>query len=197
MTTDIPGPMQTPGAESADAERAPGPGAHPESRLGARPRARSIRLSRFYAAGAMCIASSLCFFLTAVVKLPVLLYFPLSRRWSLTPVPGELSMDYYGRSLLALLGGLTAAVLTLGACLIRDRLRRAPGGTAKTQISDKGRGLVLLSSYVATALLLAAGVYAYELYGRTPVPEPLPPGFAPLPPGFPPRDPSGPDTAPR
>ena len=181
-----------------------------------------------YAMGAQCIAASLCFFLTAVVKLPVVLYFPLSRRFSLAPAPGELSMDFYGRSLLALLAGVAAAALTLAGFRVHALLTKAgqsPGplrpGSDLNPDSDRsfdqaappelegagaptltprargqagapvpppsGRGLILLASYAATALLLAAGVYAYELYGRTPVPEPLPAGFSPLPPGFPPR----------
>ena len=145
-----------------------------------------MRLSRLYAAGALCIASSLIFFLTAVVKLPVALYFPLGRRWSLTPIPGELSMDFYGRSLLALGGGFAAAALTLAAFRMQALWNKQPSAAPQSP----GRGLALLTGYTLTALLLAAGVYAYELYGRTPVPEPLPaellraPAF---PPGFPPR----------
>lgn len=181
-------------------------------------------ISRLYAMGVLCIASSLCFFLTAVVKLPVVLYFPLSHRWSLTPVPGELSMDYYGRSLLSILCGAGAAALTLAAFRVYalfsgaapqsqtqnrpdsdtnrpdaginpDSAKDAPPAQAPRPRGDadlipppdSSRGLTLLASYAATALLLAAGVYAYELYGRTPVPEPLPAGFSALPPGFPPR----------
>lgn len=155
-----------------------------------------MRLSRLYAAAALCIASSLVFFLTAVVKLPVALYFPLSRRWTLTPIPGELSMDYYGRSLLAILAGLTAAALTLAVCRVRAIFRAhaaappADGSSGSALPPGPGRGLALLAGYTVTALVLAAGVYAYELYGRTPIPEPLPaellqaPGF---PAGFPPR----------
>lgn len=153
-----------------------------------------MRLSRLYAAGTLCIASSLIFFLTAVVKLPVALYFPLSRRWSLTPIPGELSMDFYGRSLLALGGGLAAAALTLAAFRVqahwRARARASANVSAKGALPQSaGRGLALLTGYALTALLLAAGVYAYELYGRTPVPEPLPAALQAsptFPPGFPP-----------
>lgn len=153
-----------------------------------------MRLSRLYAAGALCIASSLIFFLTAVVKLPVALYFPLSRRWSLTPIPGELSMDFYGRSLLALGGGFAAAALTLAAfrvqALWRARASSPPDDSSDSALPQSpGRGLALLTGYTLTALLLAAGVYAYELYGRTPVPEPLPAalqGAPAFPPGFPP-----------
>lgn len=155
-----------------------------------------MRLSRLYATAALCIASSLAFFLTAVVKLPVALYFPLSRRWSLTPIPGELSMDYYGRSLLALLAGLAAAALTLAVFRVRalfgPRVAAPPvdDGFGAARAPDPGRGLALLAGYAVTALALAAGVYAYELYGRTPIPEPLPAELLqapPFPPGFPSR----------
>ena len=128
--------------------------------------------ARLYAAGAMCIGTSLTFFLTAVVKLPVPLYFPLSRRWSLVPSPEELSMDFFGRSLLALLVGAVAAAATLA--IFQIGAPRAAKPDAKPSTTP---GLALLTGYAATALLLAIGVFAYVLYGRTPVPEPLPPGY--------------------
>ncbi len=146
-----------------------------------------MRPARLYAAGAQCIAASLCFFLTAVVKLPVVLYFPLSRRWSLAPNPSELSMDFYGRSLLALAVGAVAALGTLAVFWVYKKLRgaAATGGlspessSSSSSAADRRResGLVLLAGYMVTALLLAMGVYAYELYGRVPVPEPLPAGL--------------------
>lgn len=166
-----------------------------------------MRPARLYAAGAQCLATSLCFFLTAVVKLPVVLYFPLGRRWSLAPSPGELSMDFYGRSLLALVSGAVAALGTLAVFWVRDKLRGTAGdppptadADANSQTATSGRrenGLVLLAGYVATALLLAMGVYAYELYGRVPVPEPLPAGLFAQPLSSPstsqaPRGPGGP-----
>lgn len=156
-----------------------------------------MRPARLYAAGAQCIATSLCFFLTAVVKLPVILYFPLSRRWSLTPNLSELSMDFYGRSLLALVGGAVAAIATLAVFWVHTKLRgaTAPGddddaaaatvtaaaataAAAATINQRREVRLTLLAGYVVTALLLAMGVYAYELYGRVPVPEPLPAGLS-------------------
>ena len=168
-----------------------------------------MRPARLYAAGAQCLATSLCFFLTAVVKLPVVLYFPLSRRWSLAPSPGELSMDFYGRSLLALVSGAVAALGTLAVFWVHNKLRGAPvtrtsappataDGNSQTATNKRREnGLVLLAGYVATALLLAMGVYAYELYGRVPVPEPLPAGLFAQPLSSPstsqaPRGPGGP-----
>ena len=153
-----------------------------------------MRPARLYAAGAQCIATSLCFFLTAVIKLPVILYFPLSRRWSLTPNLSELSMDFYGRSLLALVGGAASALATLAGFWVHTKLRGAAApndadadaataattaaATAVTTDPRRETRLALLAGYVLTALLLAMGVYAYELYGRVPVPEPLPAGLS-------------------
>ena len=142
-----------------------------------------MRPARLYAAGVQCIATSLCFFLSAVVKLPMVLYFPLSRRWSLTANPAELSMDFYGRSLLALGSGAVAGLVTLAAFWLYYRLRGdGVGGDPAEAAARRENGLALLGGYVVTALLLAMGVYAYELYGRAPVPEPLPAGLrsAPL-----------------
>jgi hypothetical protein len=131
------------------------------------------RLARVYAVGVQCIATSLGFFLTAVVKLPVPLYFPLLRRWSTTPNSEELAMDFYGRSLVAIGVGFLAAALTLVVFQVRDRLRVAAPPA-------KPAGLTLLTVYAATALALGVGVFAYQLYGRPPMPEPLPPGLSTL-----------------
>ena len=131
----------------------------------------SLSLTRTYAVAVQCIATSLGFFLTAVVKLPVPLYFPLSRRWSVVPNSEELSMDFFGRSLVAIVVGAGAGALTLGVL----RLRARGAGDPKA-----GAGLALLTGYTATAFILAAGVFGYQLYGRPPLPEPLPPGLSPL-----------------
>jgi uncharacterized membrane protein len=140
------------------------------------------RLERYYAAGAQCIGTALAFFLTAVVKLPVPLYFPLSRRWSLVPNTEELSMDFFGRSLLAIGVGALLAALTLGLFAARAKLAtKTP--TEPSAKASSGSGLALLTGYALTAVLLAMGVFAYQLYGRTPTPEPLPPGFSVAVPG--------------
>ena len=128
-------------------------------------------LARLYAVGIQCTVTSLSFFLTAVVKVPVPLYFPLSRRWSLVPSAEELSMDFFGRSLVALGAGLLAAALTLAVFRVRARWT---GRADSRSAAAPGSGLPLLTVYAATALILAMGVFGYELYGRVPLPEPLP-----------------------
>jgi len=116
--------------------------------------------ARTYAVCALCIASASSFFLTGVAPLPVLLYFPIARRWSFTPNPTELAMDFYGRSLLALLAGVAAALSIYAVMRVIKSAR--PGR------------LLLLTGYAATALLLAAGLFAYQLSVRVPTPLPLP-----------------------
>ena len=132
-------------------------------------------LVRTYAVAVQCIATSLGFFLTAVVKLPVPLYFPLSRRWSVVPNSEELSMDFFGRSLVAIVAGAVVGALTLAVLRLPARRGRPAGAPAAP-----GSGLALLTGYAATAFILAAGVFGYQLYGRAPVPEPLPPGLSTL-----------------
>lgn len=118
--------------------------------------------ARTYAVCALCIVTSAVFFLTGVAPLPVLLYFPIGRRFGFTPHPTELAMDFYGRSLLALLAGVAAAIL--GYAVLRVVGVKTP---------RKNR-LLLLTGYAATALLLAAGLFAYQLSVRVPTPLPLP-----------------------
>lgn len=137
-----------------------------------------------YAACALSIATSLVFFLTGVSPLPVLLYFPLSRRFGFSGPLGELSMDYYGRSLLALLAGAAVALVVYLLCVASSRttvgtVSATDAGTVepREEISDR---LALLATYVVTAAVLAAGLFAYQLGTRVPTPE-LSPTAAPSP----------------
>lgn len=127
---------------------------------------------RAHLACALCIGTALCFFLTEIVPMPVPIYYPLLRRWALGQgaLPG-LGMDYFGRSLVALLGGLVAAALTALGLGLGQRLR--PGGR------DAARGLTLATAWALTALALCASLYAYKLGGRELTPEPLPPWHQP------------------
>jgi hypothetical protein len=134
-------------------------------------------LAAAYAACALSIGASLAFFLTGVVPLPVLLYFPLVRRFGFRGELGELSMDYYGRSLLALLVGAALGSVVyllcsrpgLGAAAGSPETEARPGEASL--LRDR---LALLAAYVVTAALLAAGLFAYQLGTRVPTPEPLP-----------------------
>jgi hypothetical protein len=135
--------------------------------------------ARAWAACLGCLAVCLAFFLTAVVPLPVPLYFPLSRRFGLGP-SYELSMDYYGRSLLALAAGLIAAGAGyLAARRMPTRRGEGQGPVKATSIDRDHPTLLLLGAYVATALLLCVGLYAYKLSNRPARPEPLPAWYQP------------------
>jgi hypothetical protein len=146
------------------ADRA-GPGSPPPDWAAARARA--------YAVCSLCITTAAVFFLTGVTPLPVLLYFPLSRRFAFQLSrgggPAELSMDFYGRALLALLSGVAVALPCYVALRLQGR-RRQP----RTTPAGDGSTLLLFTAYAATALLLAVGLYAYQLAVRVPSPEPLP-----------------------
>ena len=128
---------------------------------------------RAYAACALCIGTSLCFFLTEILPLPVPIYYPVLRRWSLGPgASASLAMDYYGRSLLALLGGAALTIVTVIALKI--------AGARAGKEGAPGRPLLLLcTAWAATALVLCASLYAYKLAGRELTPEPLPAWYQP------------------
>lgn len=129
----------------------------------------SIRRTALFAS-VFSTLTSLLFFLTGVLSLPVPLYLPLDRRWSLSQVGPDAAivMDYYGRSLLAL---SVAALLTLALMLTLFLLRRP-----RPQVSSQTLWLWLL--YCVSAFVLCASLFAYKLSGRETTPldrkSPLP-----------------------
>lgn len=126
--------------------------------------------ARAYAVAILGLVSSAVFFLTGVRPMPVLLYFPLSRRFgfqSTGPTPLELSMDFYGRSLLALLAGLAAGLVTYAALQL---LGRGPAPAAPAQ----SRRLLLMTVYAMTAFAFAVSLFGYQLAMRVPTPLPMP-----------------------
>ena len=149
--------------------------------VGEPPLLHSRARARAYAACLGCLGTALGFFLLAIVRVPVLLYFPLRRRFALT-VPGQgvvgaedLSMDYYGRSLWAL--ALGAALAALGYVYVVRRDSRKP--LPPMRPPSKDQRLLLVALYALTLQLLAAGLYGYQLATRSPSPEPLPSWYVP------------------
>lgn len=116
------------------------------------------------------IASSLAFVLPSFLKVPVLWYYPLQRRFALETLPSALAMDWYGRSLLALVAGLLIGALAYAVC------RRREGGEGK-EGADRTPTLFVL--WAATATVFAMASCAYQLALREPVPEPLPSWYVP------------------
>ncbi len=128
-----------------------------------------LRRAALYAS-ILSTTTSLVFFLTGVVSLPVPLYLPLDRRWSLGTVAGEpsLSMDYFGRSLIALaVAGIVTGVVALTASVSNRHVRATISG-------PRTKTLRLGLAYVVTAFVLCASLFAYKLYGREAVLTELP-----------------------
>lgn len=74
--------------------------------------------------GVAVIAFVLCYAAVQIFHPPLWWYLPLERRFSFGARPAEISMDWYGRTLLA----SVVAVLSGGAAaLIRRFLPRTPG----------------------------------------------------------------------
>ena len=169
-------------------------------------RAAHSALATGYAVTWFSIVSSLAFFISGVAPLPVLLYFPLGRRFAFHSPGAELSMDYYGRSLLALLCGgavgLIVYALASPGPSTADTAPRSPAHEpAEPVAASRAAPLVpsedaadqppsaasrppaspgsvdrlpLFAAYCLTAALLAAGMFAYQLMSRIPIPESLP-----------------------
>lgn len=133
----------------------------------------SAAIAAELAACALCVVTSLAFFLSAILPLPVLLYFPLQRRFGFGPqalsqaqspaLSPALSIDFYGRSLFALLCGTCAALFTHA---VATRLLRAPK-TPQAAWSDKA--LSLGTAYALSAFVLTAALFAYKLSLRNPL----------------------------
>lgn len=133
------------------------------------PRSAALFASLFTA------ATAAAFFLTGVVSLPVPLYLPLARRWvwstsaaeQLGPL-GSLTMDYFGRSLVAL--GVGVLAMLLGMLWLRVRRNVGPSADRDRPAlpSPSPRLLQLALAYAVTAFLLCAALFAYKLYGREP-----------------------------
>lgn len=163
----------------------PTTGPSPSTESAASETPSTASLARAHAAAALSIGTSLSFFITGVAPLPVLYYFPLSRRFGFYPGTGELSMDFFGRALLALLCGTAAGLLVYLWASSAGRPHSTATGAGRDDRAaaaahdpphapDRSTRLWLLVAYTATAALLAASLFAYQLSARIPTPEPLP-----------------------
>ena len=114
---------------------------------------------------AAIIGASLAFVYPAFTPVRVLWYYGLEHRWALEARPSGFAMDWYGRSLLAVVGGAVA----FGAMfLLARKLPRA---------STRAMTIWLLWSAIAVSLAIAT--YGLQLAMRTPIPEPLPSWYSP------------------
>jgi uncharacterized membrane protein (UPF0136 family) len=129
-------------------------------------RPRMAKAHALYAAlSAMAIAFALAFAFPAYRPTAVFWYYPLERRWAYETRASGLAMDWYGRCALATL------IAALAFALVYAIARRLPA------LSRRAFGL--WAAWVATIMLLAMSLYAYQLAVRVPVPEPLPSWYEP------------------
>ncbi len=112
------------------------------------------------------IASCLVYVLPAFSPTRVFWYYPLEHRWAFELKPSALAMDWYGRTLLAVVASFFSFAFTF---VISRRLKPLASS----------RGFHLWVGWAASALLIALSLYAYQLLNRNPVPEPLPAGYVP------------------
>ena len=119
----------------------------------------------FVASFAGVIASCLIYVFPAFSPTRVFWYYPLEHRWAFELKPHALAMDWYGRTLLAV---VASAIAFAGTFILSRRLKPLAS-----------RGFNLWVGWAASALLIALSLYAYQLIGRNPVPEPLPTSYVP------------------
>src|SRR4051812_47189401 len=101
------------------------------------------------------------FFATTVVDVPLLWLDPVVGAWSFGHRPNTVSIDWYGRTLMsAVAWGVAWASTALF-------VRKAPSRET----------LRIAYAWAFVGFALAAGLYAFALSKRQPVPEPLPPWY--------------------
>lgn len=96
-------------------------------------------------------------------------YLPLERRWVLASEVRGLGMDWFGRSLYSVGGGLLAGALGWYLCRFPG-FARALGRTARIR---------MVAHLGAALLLLDVLFYAATLFTRAPSPLPLPAWYCP------------------
>lgn len=112
---------------------------------------------------AMCagaIAFAFALMAPPLAGAPVPWYYPLEQRWAFEVRPEGLAMDFYGRLLVALVAWAIVVMISLPLA------KRAKGISTRT--------VGLITAWTLTAVLLVMLHYAWTLYFRRPMPEPLP-----------------------
>ena len=91
-------------------------------------------------------------------KLPTLWVFPVGLKVELASSVEGVAMDYYGRLIYCALAGGLAALIARAV---------------------KAHKPAMWLAWIAGLLVFSIAVTALGLYGRVPVPAPLPPGYTP------------------
>lgn len=116
---------------------------------------------------AMVVASSAAFLVMGLIPMHLFWYHPLERSWGLEIRPRGLAMDFYGRTLYALLAG---ALAFFPARALARRLEPAAVSSER------------LWYWLACALaftFLAMCLFGYQLWPRPPQPLPIPAWYQP------------------
>ncbi len=114
-------------------------------------------------------AFGLSFLVCAVAQWPTYWYLPLARRWVFAKTVREVGMDWYGRSALALIVGLLAAVITWALCASPSLAPRLAKPAVMRWVSQLG----------ATMLFFDVAFYVLTLMTRSIEPIPLPSWYQP------------------
>jgi len=112
------------------------------------------------AMAAATIAFAFAFILPGLAPHSVAWYYPLERRWAFEVKPTGLAMDFFGRTLQAMVAWAVVFMVTLP---IAKRFKN---------LSLRAAGLA--TAWVVTALLLVMLHYGWTLHFRRPVPLDLP-----------------------
>jgi drug/metabolite transporter (DMT)-like permease len=119
----------------------------------------------YFAWCAAVVAAAVAYVVPAFTTVPLLWYYPVARSWALESQPSGFALDWYGRTLWAILAG--AIALALGMALSR-RVGQ-----------PSARAYRIWAAWAGMASVLAIAVYVLQLIHRHPTPEPLPPGYLP------------------
>ncbi len=120
----------------------------------------------YLACCAMITAFGAAFLVMGLVPMPLLWYHDLERQWVLEVRPHTLAMDFYGRTIYAIL--VSALAFGVGSWL---------GSRSKNALSREQTWLWL--AYGLGAVTLAMCLIGYQLWPRPPQPLPLPPWYLP------------------
>ena len=117
---------------------------------------------------AMClgtIAFAIAFVYPQLAAQAIAWYHPIGGGWTFEARPAGLAIDFYGRLGQGVVAWAVAVLVALPLA------RRAK------PLSDRAAGLLL--AWALTLTLLVMLYYAWTLYFRVPVPEPLPEAYRP------------------
>jgi hypothetical protein len=110
---------------------------------------------------AIAVAASVfaaTFFSTTIVDVPLFWFDPVRSSWSFGHRPSTVAIDWYGRTLMSALAWGVAWTAT-------RRLVQKPPSRETLRIAV---------AWAAVAFVFAAGLYAFSLWNRRPLPEPVP-----------------------